>query len=62
MVRILVGALAGALLCTTLAGCAASSRNASEREWAAAECGQIIDAEARKKCLERVDDEYGRRR
>ena len=62
MVRFLACAFAGALLCATLAGCASSSRNASEREWAAAECGQIIDADARKKCLERVDDEYGRRR
>ena len=60
MLKILVGAFAGALLCTALAGCA-SSRNSSEREWAAAECGQVIDAEARKKCLERVDSEYGRR-
>src|ERR1700740_2203083 len=58
-----VSALAGALLCAglaPLAGCA-SSAHSSEREWAAAECGQVIDAEARKKCLERVDDEYGRR-
>ena len=62
MVRIFVSALAGALLAAGLAGCAASSRNSSEREWAAAECGQVIDSEARKKCLERVDSEYGRRR
>jgi len=62
MVRILVGAFAVALLCATLAGCASSSRNASDREWAAAECDRVIDAEARKKCLERVDEEYGRRR
>jgi hypothetical protein len=59
-----VGALAGLAVCgalASLAGCA-SSRNSSEREWASAECGQVIDAEARKKCLERVDDEYGRHR
>ena len=62
MLRIVVGALAGTLLCAGLAGCAASSRDSSEREWAAAECGRIIDAEARKKCLDRVDDDYGRRR
>ncbi|HEX3061888.1 MAG TPA: hypothetical protein VHP55_04440 [Usitatibacter sp.] len=60
MLRIAVATLAGALLCATLAGCA-SRRDSSEREWAAAECGQVIDADARKKCLERVDDEYGRR-
>lgn len=62
MVRILVGAFAGALLCSALAGCASSSRDASDREWAAAECDRVIDAEARKKCLERVDSDYGRRR
>lgn len=61
MLRIVVAAFVGVLFCAGLAGCA-SSRNSSEREWAAAECGQVIDAEARKKCLERVDDEYGRRR
>lgn len=55
-----MGAIAGALLCAALSGCA-SSKNASEREWAAAECGRVIDADARKKCLERVDDDYGRR-
>jgi hypothetical protein len=63
MLKIVMGALAGLALCAglaSLAGCA--SGNSSEREWAAAECGQVIDAEARKKCLERVDDEYGRRR
>jgi hypothetical protein len=60
MLRIFMGAIAGALLCAALSGCA-SSKNASEREWAAAECGRVIDADARKKCLERVDDDYGRR-
>ena len=43
-----------------LTGCASSSRS-SEREWAAAECGQVIDSDARKKCMERVDSDYGRR-
>ena len=62
MLKIFVAALAGVLACAALAGCAVSSRDASEREWAAAECGRVIDAEARKKCLERVDDDYGRRR
>ena len=44
-----------------LAGCASSSHS-SEREWAAAECGNIIDGDARKKCMERVDSDYGRAR
>jgi hypothetical protein len=43
-----------------VAGCASSSsNNSSEREWARAECRNIIDGEARSKCLERVDKEYG---
>jgi hypothetical protein len=44
------------LLALGAAGCESSpSRNASEREWARAECRNIIDGEARTKCLERVD-------
>ena len=50
-------ALAVALV---LPGCA-SSRNSSEREWQRAQCNQIIDKDARDKCVERVDREYGRR-
>ncbi len=38
-------------------GCASSRKSESEREWAKAECRQIIDGEARSKCLERVDKE-----
>jgi len=60
MLKVFVGVFAGALMCAALCGCA-TSKNASEREWAAAECGRVIDADARKKCLERVDDDYGRR-
>ena len=60
MLKIAVCTFIGALLCAAVPGCA-SSKNASEREWAAAECGRVIDADARKKCLERVDDDYGRR-
>ncbi|HEX4780247.1 MAG TPA: hypothetical protein VH301_05810 [Usitatibacter sp.] len=52
-------ALLALCLAAPLAGCA-SSAHSSEREWAAAECGQIIDGEARKKCMERVDSDYGR--
>ena len=54
---ILALTLAAALLAP---GCA-SSRNSSEREWQRAQCDRIIDRDARDKCLERVDQEYGRR-
>lgn len=37
------------------AGCASAYKNDSEREWAKAECRNIIDNEARTKCLERTD-------
>jgi hypothetical protein len=56
-VHFLALALVAALL---LPGCA-SSRNSSEREWQRAQCDQIIDKEARDKCMERVDREYGKR-
>jgi hypothetical protein len=47
-------------LSTVIAGCAMDrNRNSSEREWARAECNNIIDREARQKCLRRVDDDYG---
>ena len=43
-----------------IAGCAMNrDKNSSEREWAHAECNNIIDREARQKCLRRVDDDYG---
>lgn len=47
-------------LLAVIAGCAMDrNRNSSEREWARAECNNIIDREARQKCLRRVDDDYG---
>ena len=47
-------------LSTVIAGCAMDrNRNSSEREWARAECNNIIDREARQKCLRRVDDDCG---
>ena len=49
-----------ALAILAAAGCA-SSGSASEREWAKAECRNILDSDARTKCLERVDKEYGTR-
>ena len=42
-------------------GCASSPTNSSEREWARAECRQVIDGDARTKCMQRVDKEYGTR-
>ena len=48
------------LLLAALVGCA-SSRNSSEAEWQRAQCAQVIDSEAREKCMERVDREHGRR-
>ena len=62
MKRRLLAALAAASILLALAGaCASSPHSASEREWARAECRQIIDDEARTKCMDRVDKEYGSR-
>jgi len=41
-------------------GCA-TSRDSSAREWERGQCAQVVDREAREKCMERVDREYGRR-
>ena len=49
--------LAAFVLLALLAGCASTRKTESEREWAKAECRQIIDSEARTKCLERVEKE-----
>ena len=50
--------LLGAMLC--LAGCSTRGTS-SEAAWQRAQCNQINDEEARKKCLQRVDSEYGRK-
>jgi hypothetical protein len=42
------------------AGCTSVPRNSSEAAWARGQCGQIIDRKAQEKCLERVENEYGR--
>lgn len=39
----------------TLPGCAASQEEASAREWQRSECNRIPDADARKRCLDRID-------
>jgi hypothetical protein len=49
------------VVAATLLPACASSRNSSQAEWARGQCEQINDEEARKKCFERVDAEYGRR-
>ena len=49
-----------ALAAAALSGCELPSSNSSEREWAVAECRNIIDKDAQKKCFDRVDSEYGR--
>ena len=38
-------------------GCAAPSAS-SDTEWRRGQCGQIVDREAREKCMERVDKEF----
>ncbi len=46
----------------SLPGCAVSDKDSSAREWQRNECNQIIDSEAREKCMKRVDSEYGKGR
>ena len=58
MARALAIAFVATLLCAT--GCA-SRAHSSEAAWQRAQCNQINDEEARKKCLQRVDSEYGRK-
>jgi hypothetical protein len=55
LVPAFIAILAFAVL--SAAGCASTRKSESEREWARAECRQIIDNEARAKCLERIDKE-----
>jgi len=56
-----VRTLVFSLLCLSLiAGCA-SRADTSEAAWRRAQCNQINDDEARKKCMERVASEYGRK-
>lgn len=39
------------------AGCASGGKYNADKEWARAECGRIIDDQARERCLRRVDGE-----
>jgi hypothetical protein len=44
-----------------LAGCAGVSQlKSSEAAWARGQCAQIVDRKQHEKCLERVEEEYGR--
>lgn len=43
-----------------LPGCA-GTRDASEAQWQRGQCAQIVDREAREKCLKRVEEVYGKR-
>jgi hypothetical protein len=54
--------LAPFLMSLLLPGCAASSGDASAREWQRAECNRIIDADARDRCMKRIDSDYGSRK
>ena len=54
MHRWIWAAVAAAVLACT--GCA-SSKYSADKEWARAECGRIIDEQARERCLRRVEAE-----
>jgi hypothetical protein len=43
------------LILLALAACAGPRQSSSEREWALAQCGQILDDAAREKCMKRAD-------
>jgi hypothetical protein len=43
-----------------LPGCA-GTRDTSEAQWQRGQCAQIVDREAREKCLKRVEEVYGKR-
>jgi hypothetical protein len=51
-------ALASTLAALLLPGCA-SQGDSSAHEWDRAQCNQIIDQEAREKCIERANSNYG---
>lgn len=54
--------LAMSMLCGLLPACATSDKDNAAREWQRNECNQIIDGEAREKCMKRVDAAYGKGR
>jgi outer membrane lipoprotein SlyB len=51
-------ALASSVAALSLPGCA-SNADSSAREWDRAQCNQVIDQEAREKCIERANSNYG---
>lgn len=53
-------ALAVTLAALFLPGCA-GTRDSSEAQWQRGQCAQIVDREAREKCIKRVEEVYGKR-
>ena len=47
-------------LALILAGCASTPRNSAEAAWQRGQCEQIVDPKMREKCLERVENDFGR--
>jgi len=47
--------LAAFLILLALTACAGARQSASEREWAYAQCRQVLDDAAREKCMKRAD-------
>jgi hypothetical protein len=54
--------LAMLILSGLLPACATSEKDNAAREWQRNECNQIIDGEARGRCMKRVDETYGKGR
>jgi hypothetical protein len=46
-------------LAALLPGCA-DTRDASEAQWQRGQCAQIVDRDAREKCIKRVEEVYGK--
>jgi hypothetical protein len=53
-------ALALTLAALLLPGCAGTG-GTSEAQWQRGQCAQIVDRDAREKCIKRVEDIYGKR-
>ena len=50
------------LLAAILAGCAGARGDDSAREWQRAQCNGVVDADARERCLKRVEQDFGWRK
>ena len=51
-----LGAALAAVAMAAAVGCTPGKYSA-EKEWARAECGRILDEQARERCLRRADEE-----